>query len=76
MLRITVKHRALRQRLDRALGKRGQRLIAPRGRSTNGWALLDVSTAQIVRLDVNLATLANECGVLSPWERIAGEDDR
>ena len=70
MLRITVKHRALRQRLDRALGKRGQRLIAPRGRSTHGWALLDVTTAQLIQMNVNLAALASELHILAPWESV------
>jgi hypothetical protein len=67
---IAISHRALIQRLDRALAKRGQRLIGPRGRSPHGWALLDVSTARLIQMNVNLAALASELNILSPWESV------
>jgi hypothetical protein len=69
---IAISHRALRQRLDRALARKGRRLIGPRGRATHGWVLLDVTTAQIVQMNVNLAALAVEMNVLAPWERAEG----
>jgi hypothetical protein len=65
---IAISHRALIQRLGRALEKRKQRLVGPRGRATHGWALLDVSTAQLIRMNVNLAALASELHILAPWE--------
>jgi hypothetical protein len=48
--------------------KRKQRLIGPRGRATHGWCLIDVGTAQLIKMDINLAALAAELGILAPWE--------
>jgi hypothetical protein len=50
--------------------KRGQRLIGPRGRATHGWCLIDVGTAQLIKMDVNLGALARELDVLCPWETV------
>jgi hypothetical protein len=72
---IAISHRALIQRLDRALLKRKQRLIGPRGRAARGWFILDTITAKPVRMDIDLVTLARELNILCPWETFGGKEE-
>jgi hypothetical protein len=68
MAKIEITHRALLQRLGRALAAKGQRLVGSRGREAGQrWSL--VNDRGVVRDDVDLIELARELECLQPWER-------
>ena len=69
-----VSERAIAQRINRALNKRGQKLIkskGPRQVATLGaWHIADEGRGEIVAKDVNLVEIARDEGLLQPWEGI------
>ncbi len=69
-----VSERAIVQRINRALTKRGQKLIKSKGAhqlATLGeWHIADEGQGGIVAANVSLADLARQEGVLQSWEAI------
>lgn len=69
-----VSERAIVQRINRALTKRGQKLIKSKGAhqlATLGeWHIADEGQGGIVAAHVSLADLARQEGVLQSWEAI------
>lgn len=69
-----VSERAIVQRINRALTKRGQKLIKSKGAhqlATLGeWHIADERQGGIVSTNVSLADLARQEGLLQPWEGI------
>jgi hypothetical protein len=66
MIRVTK--RAITQRIDRALAKRGEHLVCHRG--TDTWHIASVKERMITRSDVDLVKLARDLDVLKPWEEV------
>jgi hypothetical protein len=69
--RIPVSRRALYQRIDRQLAKRGQRLKAYRTsrESTGYYFIVDVRRSVVVREQFRgLEALGRKLRVLAPWE--------
>jgi hypothetical protein len=71
---VPVSYRALYQRVDRVLAKKGQRLRVYRGGSKAGeWLgdlfIVDTNLNVPVEGDVDLEALGKELGVLEPFER-------
>jgi len=69
-----VSERAIAQRVNRALAKRGQKLIKSKGprqvAALGEWHIADERQGGIVSTNVSLADLARQEGLLQPWEGI------
>lgn len=69
-----VSERAIAQRVNRALAKRGQKLIKSKGprqvAALGEWHIADEQQGGIVATNVWLADLARQEGLLQPWEGI------
>ncbi len=69
-----VSERAIAQRVNRALAKRGQKLIKSKGprqvAALGEWHIADERQGGIAATNVSLADLARQEGLLQPWEGI------
>jgi hypothetical protein len=74
---VPVSLRALVQRVNRALKKKGRLLKAARGErartEVGDYYLIDVERNFLTDKHVNVEVLGRELGVLQPWEVLAGE---
>lgn len=71
---VPVTRRALFQRVNRALAKKGERLRTYRaGRSLGKLFIVDVNRARIVREHCDLEEIGRELGALEPFERLDEE---
>jgi hypothetical protein len=66
---ITISHRALKSRLNRALAHEHKQLRADRRGGVTKHLLIDTKTRSVVATDVDLAALARKLEVLEPWEK-------
>jgi hypothetical protein len=66
---ITISHRALIGRLNRALRSKHQQVRADRRGGLVHHMLVDTRAHTVVATDVDLEQLARKLGVLKPWER-------
>jgi hypothetical protein len=73
---VPVSMRALVQRVNRQLAKKGEQLRAARGegarQDVGDFFIISVAENILVRKEVNLEELGRELGVLQPWESVAG----
>lgn len=69
MNKKTITMRALTQRLNRALAKKGQKVESDR-QGQGVYHLIDTKKFRVITLYVNLNELAEELGVLKPWEYV------
>jgi hypothetical protein len=73
-----VSGRALRQRVNRALERDGNRLVAARGaraiQELGDLFIVDLDSNGIVEKDVDLEATARELGVLRDWEALVSKD--
>jgi hypothetical protein len=71
---VPVTVRAIVQRINRALAKKGEQLRASRGdqaRTELGdYYVIDLHRNTLVLYRVNLDALGRKLGVLRPWERV------
>jgi hypothetical protein len=72
-MKIAVSKRAVVARLKRTLGEQGRKLHVARRAWRNTYAVVDPAKDKIVTANVDLETLARECGVLRTWEIISDE---
>lgn len=74
LIRSLVSERAVAQRVNRALAKRGQKLIKSKGprqiAALGDWHIADEQQGGIVATNVSLADQARQEGLLQPWEGI------
>jgi hypothetical protein len=75
---VLVSERAVVARLRRRLAREGEILRRCRRdsqwyRELGDWYVVDGSLNYITSKFVDLESYARECGVLEPWERLAGE---
>jgi hypothetical protein len=74
--KIPISHRALIQRINRALDKRGQQLCKWR-KDIRGYAaygdyqIVDLKRGGMVETNVNLEKLARKIGALNAWEAVS-----
>jgi hypothetical protein len=66
---ITISHRALKGRINRALAPARQQVRADRRGGLVHHMLVDTKRHTIVETDVDLEQLARKLGVLQAWER-------
>jgi len=67
---IPVSHRALKNRINRALAHKHRQLRADRRGGVTNHLLIDSKSQTVVQTDVDLAALAHKLGVLHPWETV------
>jgi hypothetical protein len=67
MKKKTITMRALTQRLNRALAKKGQKL---EGDKSGAYSLIDVKKSSVIAESADLNKLAEELNVLKPWEHV------
>jgi hypothetical protein len=68
---ITISHRALKGRINRALQHKHQQVRADRRGGLTQHFLIDTKARTVVATDVDLEKLARKLDVLHPWERTA-----
>lgn len=67
---IPISTRALVQRIRRKLANK--KLLTARGYNAGRYYIIDQRTNGITAMDVDLKILANELGVIKPWENWRG----
>jgi hypothetical protein len=76
---VTLTHAAVYQRINRLLRKQGCILRRGKGRLdkvNNGeWYVLDRQHNTVPRQQVDLVALAQELGLLKPWETVGGGEE-
>ena len=77
---VPVTERALVQRINRALRRKGQMLRQSRGERARtdlgDYYVIDLERNVLLLSRVNLEELARELGALQPWERVVdGEEE-
>jgi hypothetical protein len=70
--KVPVTLRALTQRINRALARRGEKLCAARAESELGWFyVVNVHLGTVEAQHQNPEALGRDLGVLRPWETVA-----
>lgn len=70
---VKIREHALRQRVNRFLAKRGEKLHKSRGyrkSQVGAWYVVNTETRQITGCFINLRHVAEVLGLLQPWEEI------
>jgi len=70
LITLDVSHRALVNRVDRRLRRRGQHLRADRRGGTLRHMIIDTVKDTVIEMDVDLIKLAQKLDVLQSWERV------
>jgi hypothetical protein len=68
---ITISHRALKGRINRALTHKHQQVRADRRGGVIHHMLVDMKERTVIAVDVDLVKLARKLKVLQAWERAA-----
>ncbi len=75
---VLLSERAIAQRVNRSLAKRGLKLCKAKGRPAadlGEWYVVDNDKGEVVARNVQLAEIANQEGALQPYEAIEAAEE-